>query len=81
MAIEFFKTVWEVATMAKKPKNQLSGRLQLLINQDALEISMKTISIDDTVNHAVYKEYVLEECEHKYNCDGYGNPLPEKKSE
>lgn len=63
----------------KKPKNELSGRLQLLINQDALEISMKAITIDDTVNHAVYREYVLEECEHVYHCDGYGNPIVKKE--
>lgn len=77
MVIEFLKIVWEVATMAKKPKNELSGRLQLLINQDALEISLKSITIDDTVNHPVYREYVLEECEHTYHCDGYGNLLLE----
>lgn len=77
MLIRFFKIMMEVIQMAKKPKSELSGRLQLLINQDALEISLKAITIDDTVNHAVYREYVLEECEHTYRCDGFGNPLPE----
>lgn len=61
--------------MAKKPKNQLSGSLQILINEDALNISLKEITIEQTPKHKVYREYVLDECRERYNCDGYGELL------
>ncbi len=75
LIFKFIKLLWEVITMAKKPKNQLSGSLQILINEDALNISLKEITIDNTPKHKVYRGYVLDECKERYNCDGYGEPL------
>lgn len=74
---KFLKNVLEVIIM--KTKKDLSARLQLLINVDALDIHLGSQTIDDVLNHKVYRKFVLEECANTYNCDGYGKPLAKKE--
>lgn len=72
----FFKLLWEVTTMAnQRRKHKLSAKLQIYIEVQALDISLKVKTIDDTPNHAVLRDLILEDCKVDYNCDGYGEPL------
>ncbi|EHL19770.1 hypothetical protein HMPREF9628_01286 [Peptoanaerobacter stomatis] len=76
----FFKTILEVIFMQRR-KHKLSARLQIYIEVQALDISLKAKTIDDTPNHKMLRELILEDCKIDYNCDGYGEPLAEEKSE
>lgn len=76
LILKFIKNLWEVVSM--KTKKDLSARLQLLIEVDALDIHLEVQTIDDVINHKVYRHFVLEECAAVYNCDGYGKPLVKK---
>ena len=76
----FFKTILEVIFMQRR-KQKLSARLQIYIEVQALDISLKAKTIDDTPNHKTLRDLILEDCKIDYNCDGYGEPLVEEKSE
>ena len=76
----FFKTILEVIFMQRR-KHKLSARLQIYIEVQALDISLKAKTIDDTPNHKTLRDLILEDCKIDYNCDGYGEPLVEEKSE
>ena len=77
---DLIKTLWEVLTMKdNRRKWKLSAKLQIYIEIKALDISLKDITIEDTINHKLLRELILEECKIEYNCDGYGNPLPKEE--
>lgn len=62
----------------KRRKEKLSARLQIYIEVQALDISLKAKTIDDMPNHKIIRELILEDCRLDYNCDGYGEPLKEE---
>ena len=66
----------------QKRKQKLSAKLQIYIEVQALDISLKAKTIDDTPNHKILRELILEDCKEDYNCNGYGEPLvKEEKTE